>query len=44
MDPSRYQVSDLNEVEVYWRNDQLVADAVFRPGIGTTFSPTAFDN
>ena len=45
MDTSGYQVSaDLDDVEFYWENDQLDIDAVFRPGIDTPFSPTAFDN
>ena len=44
-DTSGYQVSaDLDEIEFYWENDQLDVDAVFRPGIDTTFSPTAFDD
>ena len=45
MDTSGYQVSaDLDDVEFYWENDQLDFDAVFRPGIGTPFSPTPFDD
>ena len=45
LDTSRYQVSaDLDDVEFYWENDQLDADAVFRPGIDTPFSPTAYDD
>ena len=45
MDTSGYQVSaDLDDVEFYWENDQLAVDAVFRPGIDTPFSPTAFDD
>ena len=41
----RYQVSaDLDDVEFYWESDQLDVDAVFRPGIDTPFSPTAFDD
>ena len=44
LDTSRYQVSaDLDDVEFYWEKDQLDVDAVFRPGIDTPFSPTAFD-
>ena len=38
------QVSaDMDNVELYWENDQLVVDAVFIKGIDTPFSPTAFD-
>ena len=36
--------ADLDDVEIYWEKDQLDVDAVFRPGIGTRFSPTAFDD
>ena len=44
-DTGGYQVSaDLDDVEFYWENDQLDVDALFRPGIDTPFSPTAFDN
>ena len=45
LDKSGYQVSaDLDDVEFYWKNDKLDIDAVFRSGIDTCFSPTAFDN
>ena len=44
MDKSDYQVSDRDDVEYYWEIDQLDVDAVFRPGIDTPFSPTAFDD
>ena len=46
VDTGGYQVSsaDLDDVEFYWENDQLDVDAVFRPGIDTPFSPTAFDD
>ena len=38
MDKSEYQVSaDLHDVEFFWENDQLDVDAVFRPGIETSF-------
>ena len=45
-DTSGYQVSaaDLDDVEFYWENVELDVDAVFRPGIDTPFSPTAFDD
>ena len=42
-DTSVYQVSDPDDVDFYWKNDQLDVDAVSRPGIDTTFSQTAFD-
>ena len=44
MDTSGYQLSDLDDVEFYWQNDQLDVGSIFRPGIDTPFSPTAFDN
>ena len=46
LDTGGYQVSaaDLDNVEFHWENDQLDVDAVFRPGIDTLFSPTAFDD
>ena len=44
MDTSWYQVSDLNDFEFYWENDQLDVDAPFRPAIYTPFSPKAFDD
>ena len=38
LNTSRYQVSaDLDDVEFYWENDQLVVDVVFRPCIDTPF-------
>ena len=42
LDTSSYQVSDLEDIEFNWENDQL--DAVFRPGIDTPFFPTVFDD
>ena len=45
LDTGGYQVSaDVDDVEFYRENDQLDGDAVFRPGIDTPFSPTAFDD
>ena len=35
LDTCSYQVSDLEDKEFNWENDQLVLDAVFRPGINT---------
>ena len=43
-DTSSYQVSDLEDIEFNWENDQLDLDAVFRPGIDTPCSPTTFDD
>ena len=38
LDTSGYQgFADLDDVEFFWENDQLVIDAVFRPGIRTPF-------
>ena len=44
MGTNRYQVSDPDDVESNSENDRLEVDAVFRPGIDTSFSPKAFDN
>ena len=44
LDTSSYQVSDLEDIEFNWEDSQLDMDAVFRPGIYTPFSPTAFDD
>ena len=41
MDTSSYQLTALEDIEFNWENSQL--DSVFRPGIDTPFSPTAFD-
>ena len=43
-DTSSYQLTDLEDIEFNWENDQLDLDAVFRPGINTPFSPTTFDD
>ena len=39
LDTSGYQVSYLDNVELYSENDQLDVDAVFRPGIDAPFPP-----
>ena len=46
MDTRAYQVSsaNLDGVDFHWENDQLDVDTVFRLGIDTPFSPTAFDD
>ena len=43
---SGYQVSsaDMDDGEFYWEIDQLNVDVFFKPGHGTPFSPTAFDD
>ena len=43
IDTSRYQVSDLDDVEFYWKHDQLDTDAVFRPGMDTPLSTSNFN-
>ena len=40
MDTSECQVSTLDDVELYWKNEQLDVGAVFRPGIDAPFSPS----
>ena len=44
LDTSSYQASDLEGIEFNWENSQMDLDAVFRPGIDTTFSQTTFDD
>ena len=44
LDTSSYQVSDLEDIEFNWEDSQLDMDAVFRPGIGTPFSPATFND
>ena len=44
LDSSSCQVSDVEDIEFNWESSQLDMDAVSRPGIDTTFSPTTFDD
>ena len=44
LDTSSCQVSDLEDIDFNWENSQFDMDAVFRPRIDTTFSPTTFDD
>ena len=44
LDPSSYQVSDLENIEFNWENSQLDMDVVFIPGIDTPLSPTLIDD
>ena len=44
MDTCGYQVFQLDDVEFCWDNYELDVDVVFRPGIGTLFSPAAYDD
>ena len=44
IDTSGYEVSDLDNVEISWENDQLDVDAVFTRGFDNPFSPRAFDD
>ena len=44
LDTSRYQLTDLEDIEFNWENSRLDMDAVFRPGIDTSFSPFTFDD
>ena len=37
MDTSGYQVSDLDDIELFCANDQLGVDAVFTPAVHTPF-------
>ena len=44
LDTSSYQMSDLEDIEFNWEDPAVDMDVVFRPGIDTPFSPTAFDD
>ena len=44
LDTSSYQFTDLEDIEFNWENSQMDKDEVFRPGIGTPFSPTKFED
>ena len=44
LDTSSYQLSDLEDIEFNWETSHLDKDAVFRPGIDTSFSPNTFDD
>ena len=44
MDTNGYQKSDQVNFKFYLENHQLNVDTVFRPGIDTHCSPTAFDD
>ena len=44
LDTSSYQVTNLEDIGFNWENSQLDMGAVFRPGKGTPFSSTTFDN
>ena len=37
-------MADIDDVELYWQNDQLDVDVVFRPGRDTFFFPSNFNN
>ena len=44
METSGYQVSDLDDVEIYWENHQLELNPVSTPRIHTPFSPSTFND
>ena len=44
LDPSSYQVSDLEDIEFNWEDLQLDMDAVFSLGIDKPFSPTTLED
>ena len=43
MDTSGYELSDLEQINFCWENLHSQVDVVFRRGVDTPFSPTAFD-
>ena len=44
VDTSGYQISDLDDVEFYWENDELEVDAVIRPRIDDLSSLLFFND
>ena len=42
MDTSEYQLSDLEDIELYWEDPDLNKDKVSRPSIDTPFSLQIF--
>ena len=44
VESSGYELSELEDIKLFWENPQVEWDAVFRPRIGTLFSPTAFND
>ena len=39
MDTGGFRISDLEDTEFHWEDPDLNMDAVFQPGIDTTFYP-----
>ena len=44
MDTSGYQVSDLEDIECHWESPDFNMNAVFRPGVDTSVSPSTFND
>ena len=44
MDTNGYELSDLEDIEFFWKNRQVEMDAVFRRGIDAPFAPTVFND
>ena len=42
MDKSGYELQDLKNIEFFSESPRVELEAVYRPGTGTPFSPTAF--
>ena len=43
-DTSNFEVSDMHDIEFHWENPELEMDAIFRSGIDTHLSLSAFDD
>ena len=42
VDTSGYEITDLEDIELFWENPLVESDAVFGPRIDSPFWPTAF--
>ena len=43
-DTSMYQVSDQEDIKFHWEDPDLHKDAIFQPGIDTSFFPSTFND
>ena len=43
-DTRGYELSDVEDIEFFWKEPAVDMDSVYRPGISTPFSPSIFDD